>query len=192
MALWRDEASETVLSGERVRLRHPSMEDYDSWAKLRYASRNHTEPWEPSWSEDELSRSAFKRRMRRYESDLESGNGYPFFVYRVQDNVLVGACNLNNVRRGVLQSADLGYWIGQPFIRKGYARSAVKRVLAYALGPLGLHRVEAATRPENEASRALLLSVGFTPEGYARSYLKIHGEWRDHLRFAVVKDDPIR
>ena len=192
MALWRDETSETVLVGEGIRLRHPSIEDYDSWAKLRYASRNHTEPWEPSWAEDELTRSAFKRRLRRYESDVETGHGYPFFVYRMDDNVLIGACNLNNVRRGVLQSADLGYWIGQPFIRKGYARAAVKRVLGFAFGPLNLHRIEAATRPENEASRALLLSVGFTPEGFARSYLKINGRWHDHLKFAVVKDDPIR
>lgn len=192
MALWRDEASETVLVGEGVRLKHPGIDDYDSWAKLRYASRTHTEQWEPSWAEDELSRSAFKRRLRRYHDDIETGHGYPFFVYRSSDNVLVGACNLNNVRRGVLQAADLGYWIGQPFVRKGYASAAVKRVLAYAFGPLNLHRVEAATRPENAASRSLLLSVDFTPEGFCRSYLKINGEWRDHLKFAIIKDDPYR
>ncbi len=189
MALWRDETHETVLTGEGVRLRHPSLDDYEAWAKLRYHSRAHTEPWEPAWAEDELSRAAFKRRLRRYTQDIESGQGYPFFVFRSADDVLVGACNLNNVRRGVLQAADIGYWIGAPYVRKGHARAAVRRVLAYAFGPLRLHRVEAAIRPDNEASRALLSSVGFTPEGLARQYLKIRGQWCDHLKYAILSGD---
>lgn len=192
MALWREETSDQVLWGEGVRLRHPSLDDYDAWAKLRYASRAHTEPFEPSWAEDELTRSAYKRRLRRYQSDVDSGAGYPFFIFRASDDVLLGACNLNNVRRGVLQAGDLGYWIGAPYLRKGHARAAVRRVLAFAFGPLRLNRVEAATRLDNEASRQLLLSVGFTPEGVARKYLKIHGSWRDHLKFAILRDDPIR
>ena len=192
MALWRDETHETVLTGEGVRLRHPSLEDYDAWAKLRHHSRAHTEPWEPAWTEDELSRAAFKRRLRRYTQDIESGQGYPFFVFRSTDDVLLGACNLNNVRRGVLQAADIGYWIGAPYVRQGHARAAVRRVLAYAFGPLRLHRVEAAIRPENDASRALLMSVGFTPEGLARQYLKIRGEWCDHLKFAILSGDTLR
>jgi len=192
VALWREDIFDTVLTAEGVRLRHPSLDDYDAWAKLRYASRTHTEPWEPSWAEDELSRSAHKRRLRRYHQDVETGQGYPFFVFRSADDVLLGACNLNNIRRGVLQSADIGYWIGAPYVRRGHARAAVRRVIAFAFGPLRLNRVEAATRPENEASRALLLSIGFTPEGFARKYLKIHGEWRDHLKFAIVKGDQVR
>ncbi|MGJ3232820.1 MAG: GNAT family N-acetyltransferase [Oceanicaulis sp.] len=192
MALWREDASDQVLWGEGVRLRHPSLDDYESWAKLRYASRAHTEPFEPSWAEDELTRSAYKRRLRRYQADIESGGGYPFFIFRASDDVLMGACNLNNVRRGVLQAGDLGYWIGAPYLRKGHARAAVRRMLAFAFGPLRLNRVEAATRLDNEASRQLLLSVGFTPEGVARKYLKIHGRWRDHLKFAILRDDPIR
>ena len=192
MALWRDDNLDTVLYGEKITLRHPASEDYDAWAKLRFASRGHTQEWEPAWAEDELTKTAFKRRLRRYQTDIENGTGYPFFIFRAGDDVLLGACNLNNVRRGVLQSADMGYWIGQPYQRRGYTRAAVRRVLSHAFGPLGLHRVEAATRPENTASRALLLSVGFTPEGFSRRFLKINGAWQDHLRFAILKDDPLR
>lgn len=192
MALWRDDSQDLVLWGEGIRLRPPALEDYEAWAKLRGASRAHTEPWEPSWADDELTKTAFKRRLRRYQADLDNGAGYPFFIFRAADDVLLGACNLNNVRRGVLQAADLGYWIGAPYVRKGHCRAAIRRVLGYAFGPLHLNRVEAATRLENEPSRKLLLSVGFTPEGVARSYLKINGAWRDHLKFAILRDDPIR
>lgn len=192
MALWRDDTHETTLTAEGIRLRHPALDDYEQWAKLRGASRAHTIPWEPGWAEDELTRAAYKRRLRRYQSDVETGQGYPFFVFRAEDDVLVGACNLNNVRRGVLQAADIGYWVGLPHVRRGYAKAAVRRVVAFAFGPLQLNRVEAATHPENAPSRALLLNVGFSPEGYARNYLKIDGQWRDHLKFAIVRGDPLR
>ena len=54
---------------------------------------------------------------------------------------------------------------------------------------LGLHRVEAACLPSNEASQRLLRRVGFREEGLARAYLRIAGEWRDHLLFARLYDD---
>ncbi|SDM22626.1 GNAT family N-acetyltransferase [Maricaulis salignorans] len=190
MALWRDAEIETSLMAQGIRLSAPTLEDYENWAKLRGASRSHTEPWEPAWTVDELSRSAFKRRLERYQIDRQSGAGYPFFVFRSRDNVLLGACNLNNVRRGVQQSADIGYWIGTPYIRQGHTRMAVRRIMAFAFDNLGLHRVEAACRPENRASRKLLKSIGFQFEGRARAFLNIAGEWRDHDRFALLNTDP--
>tara|TARA_R110000868_G_scaffold76499_2_gene219901 strand:- start:46253 stop:46831 length:579 start_codon:yes stop_codon:yes gene_type:complete len=190
VALWRDAELEETLTGQGVRLRAPMAEDYESWAKLRGASRGHTEPWEPSWTPDELTRSAFKRRLARYQADRQAGTGFPFFVFRSRDDVLLGACNLNNVRRGVKQSAEIGYWVGAPYTRQGHTRAAVRRVVAFAFDTLELHRVEAACRPENTASRKLLEGVGFQFEGRARAYLNIAGQWRDHDCFALLRQDP--
>jgi ribosomal-protein-alanine N-acetyltransferase len=190
VAVWRETTWDETLIGEGVRLRAPRYEDYDAWARLRSASRSHTEPWEPAWTADELSKGAFRRRIERYDADRTAGVGYPFFVLRARDNVLLGACNLNNVRRGVLQSGDIGYWIGSPYVRHGHTRAAVRRVLAFAFDELRLHRVEAACQPANKASRRLLEGVGFQHEGLARAYLNIAGEWRDHERFAILASDP--
>ncbi len=190
MAVWRETAWDESLMGQGVRLRAPRIEDYEAWAKLRSASRAHTEPWEPAWTADELSKGAFRRRIERYDADRNAGTGYPFFVTRSKDDVLLGACNLNNVRRGVLQSADIGYWIGTPYVRKGFTRAAVRRVLAFAFDELRLHRIEAACQPNNKASRTLLEGVGFSHEGLSRSYLNIAGEWRDHERYAMIASDP--
>lgn len=190
MALWRDEPQIHELRNRQVHLRPPRNEDYDSWAKLRSASRDHTSPWEPLWAPDELTRAAYRRRMKHYDACWADGSGYPFFVFRRKDNVLIGACNLNNVRRGVLQAADIGYWIGRPYVRHGYARAAVTLVCHFALDTAGLHRIEAACRRENDASRSLLMSLGFQPEGVARQYLRIAGEWRDHDKFALLSTDP--
>ncbi|WP_421785806.1 GNAT family N-acetyltransferase [Hyphobacterium sp.] len=189
MALWRDDSPDIELETRDLVLRAPNASDYEAWAKLRAASRRHTEPWEPAWTEDELTRTAYRGRLRRYEMDWRDGRGAPFFVIRKQGRLLVGACNLNNIRRGVMQSADIGYWIGTPYVRRGYARQAIQRVLAFAWSELQLNRIEAAVQPQNAASRQLLEEIGFQYEGRARGLLKIAGEWRDHDRLAILRGD---
>jgi len=181
---------EPVLRGEAVYLRYPQMSDYTAWASLRKKSREFLEPWEPSWAPDELSRMAFRRRIRRYLREIRNDNAYPFFLFRADDNMLMGGCTLSHVRRGVTQSAGLGYWIGARFARHGYMYNAVRAILPFVFQTLGLHRVEAACIPENEPSRSLLLKLGFKEEGLARRYLQINGVWRDHVLFALLEDDP--
>ena len=180
---------EPVLQGENVTLRYPEMSDYPQWAALRGASRDFLSPWEPTWAADELTRTAFRRRLRRYQREIRNDLAYPFFVFRKSDGVLIGGCTLTNVRRGVTQSAAVGYWIGAAYARQGYMYAALKAVQPFVFELLGLHRLEAACIPENEASRKLLLKVGFREEGRARRYLQINGEWRDHILFALLEDD---
>lgn len=189
MALWREETVPVELRSRLITMRAPTGDDYDAWAKLRSASRNHTSPWEPAWSADELTRSSYRKRIRSYDAAWHEGTGYPFFVFRRKDHVFIGACNLNNVRRGVLQAADIGYWIGTPYLRRGFAREAVRLIIGFAFDEVGLHRIEAACRPENDPSKTLLTSLGFQPEGVARRYLKIAGEWHDHEKFALLSSD---
>lgn len=178
-----------VVQGDGVMLRVPQMSDFEEWAALRAASRAFLIPWEPTWPADDLTRSAFRRRIRRYWRDVREDVSYPFFVFRAHDDALLGGLTLSNVRRGVAQTAALGYWLGQPFSRRGYMTAAVDAVLPFAFNTLGLHRVEAACLPTNGPSIRLLRRCGFAEEGYARHYLKINGEWRDHLLFAILADD---
>jgi len=180
---------EPVLHGDGVFLRYPQMSDYTQWAKRREESREFLAPWEPIWAADELSRTAFRRRLRRYQREIRNDLAYPFFVFRESDDVLMGGCTLTNVRRGVTQSAAIGYWIGARYARQGHMYAALKAMLPFVFGLLGLHRLEAACIPENEPSRRLLLKVGFREEGRARRYLQINGEWRDHILFALLEDD---
>ncbi len=183
--------ADAMIEGDGVHLRHPSMTHFEEWAALREDSRAFLTPWEPTWPADDLTRTAFRRRMRRYTKDIKDDQAYPFFVFRNLDNRIVGGCTISNVRRGVTQSCSLGYWIGQSFIRKGLMTAAVRALIPYVFEALDLHRLEAACLPNNEASKQLLKKVGFTEEGHARSYLKINGTWRDHLLFAIVKGDPM-
>ena len=169
-----------------VTLRPPRASDYGPWSDLRRRSRAFLQPWEPSWPADDLSKPAFRRRLLAYQREMDLGQGYSFLVFRRRDDELVGGVTLSNIRRGVAQMGSVGYWVGEPHMRQGHTLSAVRAVIGFSLGRLGLHRVEAACVPENEPSRSLLLKAGFELEGRASAYLKINGEWRDHLLFGLV------
>ena len=186
---WMSADSGFAVEAERVRLRAPRMGDFQAWSILRHASQGFLQPWEPTWPSDDLTRAAFRRRLALYQRDQDLGQGHAFFVFRSHDNVLVGGVTLRNILRGVAQTGTLGYWIGEPHARRGYTLEAVTAVTRFAFGRLGLHRLEAACCPDNNASRRLLLKAGFDLEGKARGYLKIDGRWRDHLLFGKVREE---
>ncbi len=178
------------IEGDGVVLRTPQMTDFSEWSALRETSRDFLTPWEPTWPSDDLTRSAFRRRVRRYAEDLRSDQGYAFLIARRADDRLVGGVTLANIRRGVAQAGSLGYWMGLPFVRQGYMTAAVRALIPFAFGTLRLHRLEAACIPTNAASIKLLENTGFEREGYAREYLCINGTWQDHLLYARLKDAP--
>ncbi|ODS00763.1 GCN5 family acetyltransferase [Methyloceanibacter methanicus] len=178
-----------VIETGRVVLRAPQMSDYPAWAELRASSRDFLVPWEPLWAPDELSRASFRRRVRHYLRDMREDMGYALFVYDAQSTALVGGITLCNVRRGVTQSCTLGYWVGAAHAKRGYMTAAVRAVLPFVFDSLELHRLEAACLPTNTPSMRLLERVGFTREGLARRYLRINGEWRDHVLYALLDTD---
>ena len=178
-----------VIRGENVYLRYPRVPDFFAWSRLRSESREFLVPWEPSWATDELSKGAFRRRLKKYQRETRLDSAYAFFVFRAEDNALLGGCTLSNVRRGVTQCCALGYWVGERFARQGYMFDAVRALVPFIFKTLGLHRIEAACLPSNDPSKSLLAKAGFREEGLARRYLQINGEWQDHVLFALLADE---
>ena len=189
---WISAEPSLTLNGEGIRLRPPRRRDYAEWAALRQASRSFLQPWEPTWSPDELTLNAYQRRLSAWRRGRELDQMYAFFVYREADDALTGGITVNNIRRGVAQMGTVGYWCAQAHARNGHTLAALRAVIPFAFGPLGLHRLEAACLPTNDASASLLLKAGFTEEGYAKAYLKINGDWRDHRLFGLVSRETTR
>ena len=179
------------IEGEGVFLRAPQMADFSEWSTLREQSRDFLARWEPEWPADDLTRAAFRNRLRRYAYEFQEDSGYSFLIFRTSDHALLGGVTLSNVRRGVAQSANLGYWVGAPYPRQGYMSAAVAALIPFAHGHLRLRRIEAACLPENAVSVRLLEKLGFQREGYARQYLCIAGKWQDHLLYARLSSDPL-
>jgi [ribosomal protein S5]-alanine N-acetyltransferase len=187
--LTRPMSPELLLRGDGLYLRPATPSDYVAWSRLRAASRSFLEPWEPTWPEDDLTRAAFRRRLRRQEEDMARDEAYSFLIIDNAADELLGGVTLGGVRRGVSQSGTLGYWMGAPHAGKGRMTRAVTTIVDFAFSRLRLHRIEAACIPENAPSIALLERNGFRREGFARGFLKINGAWRDHLLFALVEGD---
>ena len=124
-----------------------------------------------------------------YQREAREDVGYAFLIIDETDDELVGGVTLSNVRRGVTQAAVLGYWLGLPYIKRGYMTRAVQTVANLAFNDLHLHRLEAATMPSNATSIHVLERSGFRREGFARGLLKINGVWEDHILFALLAED---
>ena len=177
------------LVTERLVLRLPDHADFRAWAALRAASVDFLRPWEPSWSDDHLTRRAFTLRVHWARRVAAQGSALPLFLFRQSDNALVGAITLDHIRRGPAQAGTVGYWVGAPCARQGYMSEAIRAVVHHAFTDMNLSRIEAACLPENAASRAVLEKSGFKYEGVAQAYLQIDGRWRNHVLYANLRGD---
>ncbi|MFC6637268.1 GNAT family N-acetyltransferase [Sulfitobacter sp. JBTF-M27] len=177
------------IETERMTLRPPIHSDFRAWTSLRVKSRAFLTKWEPAWADDHLTRKAFTNRVYWAQRSVSAGTALPLFLIRREDDALLGAITLDNIRRGPAQSGTLGYWTGEPFIREGYMREAIHAVVHQAFTRNDLSRIEAACLPENQASRGLLEKTGFKYEGVAQSYLQIDGRWRTHVLYAALRSD---
>jgi ribosomal-protein-alanine N-acetyltransferase len=188
----RKKTSSGRIEGEGLYLRPALMADFDAWRLLRGESRAFLTPWEPTWPLDDLTRSAFHRRVQRQDRERAEDEAYAYLIFRTTDDALLGGLTLGNMRRGVAQCGTLGYWMGEKYAGTGIMTKAARALLRHAFLEMGLHRVEAACAPDNERSRRLLERLGFQREGFARSYLLIDGAWQDHFLFAMLERDFLR
>ncbi len=170
-----------LQTGPRVLIRAPGPDDAAEFTALARASRR----VHAGWIRPAATAEAFRAQLAR----AEAADFAPFLVCRRDDGALVGSANLSQIFMGPFQSAYMGYWAGAAYAGQGYMTEGVGLVLSHAFSVLGLHRVEANLQPTNEASRALVRRLGFRMEGYSPRYLKVAGRWRDHERWAILREE---
>jgi len=151
-------------------------------------NREHLAPWEPLRSEAFFTSARQDELVHEAVRAVVDGRSSAY-VLEDGDHRIVGRVNLSDVVRGAFWSAHLGYWIDRQLLGRGLMRRAVTTVCALARDDLGLHRVQAATLVHNEASQRVLRASGFTEIGRAPRYLRIAGEWQDHLLFQRILED---
>jgi ribosomal-protein-alanine N-acetyltransferase len=127
----------------------------------------------------------YRDYLRRSRRDRQQS----YFVIDDQSGALAGVVNINDIVRYSEQSGRLGYYAFTPFAGTGLMYEGLKLVIRAAFRDLGLHRLEANIQRNNVRSIALVEKLGFRREGTARGYLKIGTRWRDHERWALLKED---
>jgi len=177
-----------VLREGDVVLRPLRRRDASAWLALRARNAAWLDPWEATSPERPSGPPpSFARFVRTLSAQARAGTALPFaMAYRGE---LVGQLTVSTIVRGSLCSASIGYWISEHVAGRGITPTAVALAVDHCLGPVGLHRVEIAIRPENTASLQVVAKLGLREEGLRERYLHIQGRWRDHRTFAVIVDE---
>lgn len=169
------------MKGEKVYLRKPTAEDFDELDVLYKSSRKlHRGLVSPRFSREDFNELLTRNEREDYES---------FLIFARENDQIAGTVTLSQVFRKAFCNAYLGYLLGANFTGKGFMTEAVALVLKHAFTNLKLHRVEANVQTHNFPSINVLKRCGFAKEGFSRKYLKISGKWRDHERWAIIKED---
>ncbi len=169
------------MKAKIVYLRKPTAEDFDELAALYKSSRRlHRGLVSPNFSRENFGDLLKRNKGEDYES---------FLICTGATNQIAGTITLSQIFRKSFSNAYLGYLLGENFTGKSYMTEAVELILNHSFTNLKLHRVEANVQPQNAPSIKVLERCGFTKEGFSRKYLKINGRWRDHERWAIIKED---
>lgn len=179
--------SPVALESERLSLRVAEERDAPAIAAYYAGNRAHFSRWDPHRPEIFYTASFWRERAALDRQAALADLSYRLFVFsRVEPDRVVGHASFANVVRGAFHCCHLGFGVDRDHEGRGYMREALEVALDWAFGTLLLHRVEANHRPENTRSAGLLERLDFVPQGYARDYLLIDGEWRDHVLTALI------
>ncbi len=183
---------DVVRSTERMTLRPLRDDDEKEFVRTVTESAEAWRPWVPAASRDVTPRELFRREHDRALRGTRAGTHLRLGGFG-QDNRLLGLFSLNEIVRGVFQSAYAGWQVTAHRMGEGLATEGVRALVSIAFAPepdgLGLHRVQANIMPGNGASLRVAEKVGFRREGVARRYLRIAGEWEDHAMFALTVEE---
>ena len=171
-----------------VGLRPLAYSDARAWSEVRRRNADWLRPWEATVPPgDSTAPTSFRGLVRDLRHQAKERRALPFAV--TVDDEFAGQLTVTNIVGGSARWAQVGYWIDQRHAGHNVMPTAVALVVDYCLQQLRLHRVEVAIRPENTASLRVVEKLGFTEVGYARGYLHIDGEWRDHRLFALTSEE---
>ena len=179
------------LHGNRIMLRPLVPSDFPAWSEVRRRNEDWLLKWEPlrpaAMPDPSRDRDTFAARCSARDRERQHGQSYAFGIF--VDNDFVGEININNVQRGALQSATVGYWIDEAHAGRSYTPEAVVTVMRFAFDELRLHRLEICIIPRNANSRRVVEKLQVRDEGIALRYLEIAGIWEDHIRYAMTIEE---
>ncbi len=152
-------------------------------------NRQHLADWEPARNAAFFSLEQCQHRLIESNKQMCAGNAVFLAIFAKEGEEMIGICNFNNIVRGVFQACHLGYAIARHCEGRSMMFEALQASIPYMFQVQKLHRIMANYVPENARSAALLNRLGFEREGYAKTYLKINGVWRDHVLTALVNSE---
>ena len=177
------------IESQRVIIRHPKRRDWKAWVHLRRESYGFLQKWEPYWTLNQCNKSNYMRQLKLQRTKAAYDQAYSFLCFEKYNKVLLGGINISNIQRGVIQTCNIGYWLGEKNTGKGYMQESIKALIPYIYEQLKIHRIQAFTLEDNIPSRKLIEKVNFKKEGVLREAMQINNEWRDHVIYSLLLED---
>ena len=174
----------TEIETERLLLRSFRLEDAAEIHRLcsaREIAENTlsiTHPYPDGAAEEFIARTS---------ATDEAGRSLNLAIESKDETALVGAIALDFERDH--GRAELGYWIGVPYWRRGHATEAAAAMIRYAFDVEGLNRVFAYHYSRNPASGRVLVKIGMRHEGTRRGHTLKWGEYVDSECYAILRSD---
>lgn len=181
-----------VRDTERLTLRSLCSADEGEFVRTIHESAETWAPWTPAASPNVTPYDLFRVELERAARGARAGSHLRLGAFDPEGR-LVGLFALNEIVRGVFQSAYASWQVRAGRMRSGFGTEAVRALMAIAFQAppdgLGLHRVQANIMPANTPSICIAEKLGFRREGLAERYLRIAGSWEDHVMFALTRDE---
>lgn len=170
------------IETEHLVLRLPTLTDASHLLRFYTENRDHLKPWWPTWSPEFFTLRHQEELIARAQREFDQGDSVRLCGFdRLRPDRMVVIVNFNQIVRGVAHFAYLGYAIDREEEGRGRMMEALSAAIRYMFEEQNLHRIMANYIPHNRRSGAVLKRLGFNVEGYARDYLRIDGEWQDHI-----------
>lgn len=173
---------------ERTRITLVRADDADDLSAYYLRNADHLVPWEPLRPDGYHTVAAWKDRARDFAAEILKGFAYRYVVRLEGHREIIAVANFTNVVRGAFLACHLGYSIDGRMQGRNIMFEVLDSLIPHMFDKYGLHRVMANYIAENARSGTLLQRLGFEVEGRARDYLKIQGQWRDHVLTARIND----
>lgn len=122
--------------------------------------------------------------IERHRAKYEANEDIVFAMVTRDGDELVGIIGLVPKKHG---TAEIGYWVGQPFWGRGYASEAVRAMIDYAFREHEFNRVEAAHFSRNPASGRVMRKAGMKHEGTHRESVLKWDEYIDTETYAILR-----
>jgi len=156
-------------------------DDYLKLVNYQRINFQHLQSWEPLRDKAYFSEAETEKRVQANLELFHSGMCIPLVGFDKKTGQIVCCANFSNIVQGAFQACHLGYSINQRDQGKGLMFEMLNAAIPYVFKKYQLHRIMANYIPSNIRSAQLLKRLGFEQEGLAKSYLKIAGEWQDHV-----------
>lgn len=152
-------------------------------------NRDFLEEWEAEKGEEFYSVACQEQLLEKDFTDIGNRSSLRLWIYKKDDSKrIIGTLAFTNIVRGVFLSCFLGYKLDQGEINQGFMTEAVRKGIQIMFEEYGLHRIEANIMPKNARSLKVAEKLGFYNEGFARNYLKINGQWEDHIHMVLLNE----